>query len=165
MEEQTSKKIEFDITMNAKCLYDYLMYHAYSGAGTLLASCIGAMGIILGLNYGYTIYVILGVVIILYTPFNLRLAAARSMTMNETYKKPLHYVLDEQGITVSQGDVSDTISWDKCTKAASTRRSIILYTGKNNACVFPRVQLEENVAGLIATIASNMEPKKVKIRY
>lgn len=165
MEESLEKEIEFDVQMDAKILYDYLVYHSYSGAFTIMASCIGALGILVGLNMNYPIYILLGVLIIFYTPVNLKFAAARNMTLNETYKKPLHYSVDGQGISVSQGELEETISWDKCTKAVSTRQSILVYTGKKNAFVFPRKQLGDNLSGLIGVLASNMDPKKVRIRF
>lgn len=165
MEETVSKELEFDVKMDAKILYDFLVFHEYSKAVTIMASCIGALAILVGLNYGYVIYIIAGAVIILYTPVNLKFVAARNMLANVAYKKPLHYVVDSEGICVMQDDTEQKITWDKCTKAASTRRSIIVYTGKVNACVFPRTQLGDNLSGLIGVLASNMEPGRVKIRF
>ena len=80
-------------------------------------------------------------------------------------KQPLQYEFSEKGYTVSQGDVRQSVSWEQCTRAVSTSLSIVIYTGKNNASVFPRKQLGGQLTELLAVIAKYMDPKKVKIRY
>ncbi len=49
-------------------------------------------------------------------------------------------------------------------KAVSTSRSIIIYTTRINACVFPRREIKEQEADVIQFICTHMDPKKVKIR-
>ena len=55
--------------------------------------------------------------------------------------------------------------WDAMYKAVSTKNSIILYTTRVNACIFPRKQLGGHTTDVIKMIATHMPPKKVKIRY
>lgn len=168
MEEKPSKEITLSVNMNANVLYDYLVYHAYSTASGILGTCFGALGVLAFLaqpGVDRVMYLILGVVLILYVPVSLKLRSMQLMQFTEAYKKPLDYVLNSEGITVSQGEVSQTIEWDKCVKAVSTRQSIVLYTGKNNASIFPRKQLGDKLPALVAVFAENMDPKKVRIRY
>ena len=169
MEENEIQKKSFstDIEMSTAVLYDYLVHHAYSGTAGILGTCAGALGIMFFIKSGGTayIYLILGLVIIFYLPVKLRLQAAKTMQLNSAYKAPLHYVLDENGITVSQNEETQTIAWDKCIKAVSTKQSIAVYTGKNNASLFPRKQLGDNLPAFVAVLAENMEPGKVRIRY
>ena len=54
--------------------------------------------------------------------------------------------------------------WDDMCKAVSTPKSIIVYTTRVNACIFPRKDLGTDVPKLIEIISVNMDPKKVKIR-
>ncbi len=164
---EIKKQVSFEVNMNSRILYDYLINHAYSGASGIIGSCFGTLGIIVFIRYGSQalIYLILGILLILYLPVSLRLKASQMMNLVESFKKPLGYVLDEKGITVSQGDETQSIEWDKCTKAVSTKVSIVLYTGKNNASIFPRKQLEDKLPALISVIAENMEPSKVKIKF
>ncbi len=103
--------------------------------------------------------------LIFYLPVNLWIQASKMITTNPAYQKPLTYVMNSDGITVTQGEISETASWDKCTKAVSTRQSIVVYTGKKNAFVFPRKQMQDKLTPAIAVIAENMDPKKVKIRF
>ncbi len=168
MEEELSKEITLSVNMNANVLYDYLVYHAYSTSAGILGTCLGALGVLVFLaqpGVDRVMYLILGVILILYMPISLKLRSMQLMQFTEAYKKPLDYVLNSEGITVSQGDVSQTIEWDKCVKAVSTRQSIVLYTGKKNASIFPRRQLGDKLPALVAVFAENMDPKKVRIRY
>ncbi len=162
---ETSRSLSFDISMSSKILYDYMVNHAYSGSSGILGTCFGFLGIIFYAKTGYILYLIIGVVLLFYLPVNLRYRAALQMQNVESFKKPLHYEVDENGITVSQGEVTETVGWEQCTKAVSTKLSIVVYTGKANATIFPRKQLEDKLPVLIATIAENMEPQKVKIRF
>ena len=83
---------------------------------------------------------------------------------NPVFREPLHYVLDENGITISQGDSSTCQAWEDCLKAVSTGRSIIVYTAKNNATIFPKSQMQDKTTDVIEMISTHMPPAKVKIR-
>lgn len=101
---------------------------------------IGALGVIVGISRQYWIYLILGVVILLYLPWTLFIKSKQQVANNPVFQEALHYVLDENGITISQGDSSTCQAWEDCLKAVSTGRSIIVYTAKNNATIFPKVR-------------------------
>ena len=161
------KEIEFEVKMNSSVLFDYLINHAYSGASGILGTCMGTVGILLFVKMGMQaiLYLIFGIIIILYLPITLWLKSKQLMVLNESFKSPLAYTVNADGITVSQGDEKQSIEWDKCIKAVSTKQSIVLYTGKNNASVFPRKQLGEQLPVLISVISAYMDPKKVKIRF
>ena len=50
-------------------------------------------------------------------------------------------------------------------KAVSTGRSVILYTDRIHASIFPRKDLGERQAEVIAAICAHMPAKKVQIRF
>lgn len=165
-----NKNVSFDVNMDKNVLYDYMVHHAYSSAGGVLGTCFGFMGVLMfyrsyQLGEANWLFLIIGLLLIFYMPINLKYKAFAQMKLTEAFQKPLHYELDENGITVSQDDTSETIEWDRCLKAVSTRLSIVVYTGKRNASVFPRKDLGDKLPALVATISQNMNPKKVKIRY
>ena len=85
--------------------------------------------------------------------------------MNPVFKKPITYDISADGISVFQDGESGQVSWDQCTKAVATKQSIIVYTGKLNASIFPRKELGDDLPALMALIGKYMEPKKVKIRF
>lgn len=157
--------VELDVKIGAGDLYDYMLMHTYNGASGLLGSCVGALAVIVGFAKGQPIFWILGIVLLLYLPWTLFLKSRQQALNNPAFQNPLHYKMDEQGITVSQNDVTEHQDWTNMVKAVSTGRSIIVYTSSRNATIFPRKQLGDKETAVIQVICSNMDPKKVKIRH
>ncbi len=162
---EKNKEVTLDVHMNARVLYDYMLNHAYSGASGILGTCFGFLGVVVFARTHHPLYLIMGLLLIFYLPVHLRYRAALQMQATEAFKKPLHYVVNQEGISVSQGEQTERVSWEQCLKAVSTRKSIVVYTGKQNATIFPRADLGEYTGALIAVIVENMDPKQVRIKY
>ena len=120
---------------------------------------------VVALMNGHWIYLICGVILLLYLPFNLKIKSKQQILNNPSFKQALHYKLDDEGITISQGEQSQSQKWSDMYKAISTGKSIIVYTSKVSATIFPRKQLGDDVIKVIEMISTHMPPKKVKIRY
>ena len=146
-------------------MYDYLLYHTYSGMSGIIGTVFGVFLIMAFIATKYPIYLIAGIVVIAYLPASLLLKANQQVSMTPAFKKPLHYHMTDEGISVSQDDSEEQQSWDSCFKAVSTRSSIILYTSRTTASIFPRKDLGEKEEPLIKMISTHMPPKKVKIRF
>ena len=158
-------ELELEIRMNTGVLYDYLLRHVYTSLSGPLGTCLGLAGIAYFAYSRQLPYLVIGILLIVYLPFSLWRRSATLMLTNPAYKEALHYRFSESGFTVSQGEVSGSVNWEQCTKAVSTGKSIIIYTGAKNASIFPRKQIEGGAETLIAVIARHMEPKRIKIRY
>lgn len=156
--------MELDVKIEAKDLYDYMLRHSYNSASGIIGSCFGAMLIVLALMTEQWLYLIFGVIMLLYLPWTLFIRSRQQILSNSGFQKPLHYLLDEQGITISQGEETVQYLWEEMVKAVSTGRSIIVYTSRVNATIFPKKQLEEKLPGVVEFISTHMPPAKVKIR-
>lgn len=157
-------KEEFDIQMNVKSLYSYFLYHNYSKPIGLLGTCVGLLFLLLFTSDRNPMLLAAGLILIAYLPVSLHTQAARQFLNNPVMKEPIHYCLDEEGITVSQNEAVQNIEWSYVTKAVSSPSAIIVYTGKNNACILPKKQLGERLSAIVQMISTHVEPKKVKIR-
>ncbi|MDE6608520.1 MAG: YcxB family protein [Lachnospiraceae bacterium] len=157
-------EIEFDIKINANVLYDYMLHHTYTSASGLLGTGVGALMIVAFSMQHSVIFLIAGIVILAYLPWTLFIKSRQQMLANPAFKESLHYRLDEEGITVSQNETEEKQSWEQMHKAISTGRSIIVYTSRVNASIFPKKDLGENKAKVIEIISTHMPPSKVKIR-
>lgn len=155
--------MEFDVKIKSGDLYDYMMKHTYSSPSGLLGSTVGAIMILVGLAKMYVLFIILGAVLLLYLPYTLFIKSKRQ-SLNPVFQKPLHYVVNDEGITVSQGVVKETVKWESMYKATSTTKSIILYTSKVNAWIFPKRDLNDQTVGMIQMISTHMDASKIKIR-
>ena len=120
--------------------------------------------VIVALAKGQWIFLIGGIALLLYLPWILLIKSRQQALSNPVFQQPLHYVLDEQGITISQGETSTCQAWEDMVKAVSTGRSIIVYTSRVNATIFPKNQMGDKRAAVIEMISTHMPPKKVKIR-
>lgn len=158
-------ELEFDVKVTSSELYDYLLYHTYTGLSGMLGTLVGVFLVIAFVATRYFIYLIAGIVLIAYMPCSLFLRAKQQAVNNPAFREPLHYKMTEEGISVSQGESEETQSWDSCVKAVSTARSIILYTSRTTASIFPKRDLEGKKEALIRMISTHMPPKKVKIRF
>lgn len=156
--------VEIDVKIGAGDLYDYLLMHTYNSMSGLLGSLVGALLVILALYTGQWLFLIGGIVLLVYLPWTLFLKSRQQALTNPVFKESLHYVLDEKGLTVSQKEATSSIAWENMVKAVSTSRSIILYTSRVNATIFPRRQMGDKTAAVIEVISIHMPPKKVKIR-
>ena len=157
-------EIEFDVNVTAGDLYDYMLSYAYSSASGVMGSAVGAVMVIFALSTRQWIFMIGGVVLLAYLPWTYFIKSRQQALNNPAFKQPLHYVLDEKGLTVSQGEESGTVVWEDMVKAVSTSRSIILYTSRVNATIIPKRQMGDKKAAVIEMISVHMPPKKVKIR-
>ncbi|MBO5031227.1 MAG: YcxB family protein [Lachnospiraceae bacterium] len=158
-------ELEFDVKVTSGALYDYLLYHTYTSFSGMLGTLAGVFLLIAFVSTRYVIYLIAGVVLIAYLPCSLFLKAKQQAVNNAAFKHPLHYKMTDEGISVSQGESEEKQSWDSCVKAVSTGKSIILYTSRATASVFPKKDLGDKKEALIQMISTHMPPKKVKIRF
>lgn len=156
--------VELDVKIEAGDLYDYMLMHTYSSASGVLGSTVGALLILLAIGTQRWAFIVLGIILLLYLPWTLFIKSRRQVLTNPSFQKPLHYVLDDAGITISQGEDSVQYPWEELYKAVSTGRSIIVYTSRVNATIFPKKQMEDKRAGVIEMISTHMSPNKVKIR-
>lgn len=156
--------MEFDIKIEHGDLYDYLLRHSYYSPAGILGSCFGALFIVFAVMTKQWIYILFGAILLFYLPCNLFAKSKLQVLNNPSFRKPLHYKLDDQGITISQGEDSVQYLWEELYKAVSTGRSIIVYTSAVNATIFPKRQLGDNITDVIRMISTHMPPKKVKIR-
>lgn len=157
-------EVEFDVKMNAGILYDYMLHHTYTSVSGIVGTILGLLLLVLFFGGAGVLYLIFGVVVVCYLPWTLFLRSKTQMLNTPAFRETLHYRMTDAGLQVSQKDSLEMQEWDRMYKAVSTGRSIILYTSPVNASIFPRKQLGEQAADVIAMISTHMPPKKIKIR-
>lgn len=156
--------LNLTVKIEAGDLYDYLLMHSYNSPAGIVGSTFGALLILFALGTRQWIFIVLGVVMLLYLPWTLFIKSRQQILKNPGFQEPLHYTLNEEGLTISQGEEEAMMAWGDMHKAVSTGRSIILYTSRTNATLFPKRQLGDQKAAVIEMISTHMPPAKVKIR-
>ncbi|MBQ6320155.1 MAG: YcxB family protein [Lachnospiraceae bacterium] len=155
---------EFDVKMTTGKMYDYMLRHTFTSFAGIVGELLGIVLVAGAFVYKQWIYIIFGMICILYQPVALYFRAKRQVTGNEVFKDPLHYIVNDNGITVRSGDNTDSLTWDKIYKVVSTSRSVIVYTGRVNACIFPKEDMGPVKDTVIQIISTHLDPKQVNIR-
>ena len=158
-------RCEFDVKMTTSALYDYNMHHAYTSASGLLGTLVGVL-LLIGFagNTDYPALLVAGLIILFYMSVTLYTRAKKQILLNPAFKKAIHYVMDDNGVTVSDGENEMTVEWSDMFRAYSTNQSIILATSRINAWIFPKKDLKEDRYALIEMISTHMSPDKVRIK-
>lgn len=133
-------RYEFDFQMDENTLGDFYKSH---NTGGFLWPMIGVFAIGLAIISGGTtpisyrlLYILFGLLFIFYIPFDLKRKAKKQVKTNPYYAQPIHYILDEEGVTTIQGENEAKVTWDKFSKVKLTKKSMFLYMRNKNACVF-----------------------------
>ncbi len=157
-------ELEFDVKVNTSVLYDYMLQHNFTSFSGIFGSVVGALFIVAyGINSNWYL-LIAGLIILIYMPWTLFLRAKKQALTNPVFKKPLHYKMTDDGVTVSQDEFTEFKEWDAVVKANATNRSLFLYTSKVNAWIFPKKDLGDKKDSVIEMISTHVSPDKVKIK-
>lgn len=156
--------IEFDVRINSGDLYDYMLRHTYNHFSGIFGSLVGALMVVCGIYMQAWLMVIAGVILLAYLPWTLFIKSKQQLLANPAFKEPLHYLLDDEGIHVSQGETVEMQTWENIVKAVSTSRSLIVYTSRVNACIFPKRELGDKKELVIQVLSTHLPANKVKIK-
>ncbi len=157
-------RAEFDVSMTTGKMYDYMLRHTFTSFAGIVGEILGIVLIVGFFMYHQWIYLLCGVICVFYQPVALWFHAKGQVEKNEVFAAPLHYVVDDSGITVKSGENTDSMPWEKMYRAVSTSRSVILYTNRVNACIFPKEDMGEARETVCRLIHAHMDAKQVNIR-
>lgn len=143
-------EVKFSVQVTVKDMFAFLMHHSYRGM-SLVADAIvtfGAIGLLIaGFGKGDVVKTVaLIFVALLFTvvhPLQLYNRARKQVTKNEVFKKPLDYVLTDEGITMSQGEEAQSFTWGDVYQIREYKSQILVYTGRVYACIWPKRELAE----------------------
>jgi hypothetical protein len=155
--------MEFDVKMTTGLLYDYLLRQAFTSLSGWLTLALSAMMIGLYFANSNLIFLFVGLLGIFYMPVYLYGRAKLQMQINKSFKGVLHYRVDHRGIEISQAGEAVRVEWEQLYKAVATSRSILVFTSRHNAWIFPYKDLGEHRKRLVELLQTHMGGK-AKIR-
>ncbi len=157
-------KIEFDVKMTKDIMYDYMMYHTMTLPQFYLALAVGLMSCAVFFVNHSALYLIIGIVVIVYLPVERYLQAASQVSSNPVFKEALHYTLTDEGMAIDvMGEHMDA-EWDKVVKVRNTKKSIFLFTNGMSASIFPKESLGEDYDRAVSLIREHVPKERVRIR-
>lgn len=163
-------KTEFEIKMTTGSMYRFLVYHAYHSFAGIFSIVAGA-GLI-GFYFANLqssvsnvwIYLLFGLLFLLYEPWTLYTGSVKQVKLNPVYRKPLHYSISEEGIAVQQGDETGQVKWEDVRLVRETSQSILVYTGKKNACIWIKEQLGQKETLVREILKAYVLSDKLKLK-
>ena len=163
-------KATFDVKMNQKVMYNFLMHHTYTSFSGFFSTAVGiGILVLFFVTLGSEdpsksmVYGIFGVLFLVYLPGSLFMKAAQQVKLNPVYRKPLTYSLDENGITSQQEEQKAEVKWEDIMKVRETRLSLLVYTGKAYCFVLPKEAMGDQSTTVKTLIRENVTPGKVKL--
>lgn len=168
-----SMKVEFDVTVTQKDLLDYKLYHKYHAFSGICEIVLGVIMLVLGIyslinldkmNLTFALLAVLfGVVFLVGMPIQLYLHSKTGIK-KEGFSKPLHYVLDEKCVTVSNGNESATVMWEDVFRVKSSKRSLFLYFTPTRANIVPKSEIMNQMDEVKEVIIAGIGKYKASIK-
>ena len=161
---------EFEVTVTQQDMFQFNIYHAYHGVQGILATMVGIWVLITaGITFGkvspmYTVlYLILGIVFLVYVPANLYLRSKHQIKSSETLQHALHYKIDEAGVHVSQGEQTADLEWKQIYKMVSNKNQLLIYSSRVNAYIIPKEAVKEQYQTIVGLAVNHLEGFRLKL--
>lgn len=164
------EKIEFDTKVNSKDLLDFKFYHYYHSTSGIFGTIFGIIALVICIvsagktNISYTLMMgLFAVMFTIYPPISM-LLKSRQQAKKGVFDKPVHYLVTEEGITLSQDEITEQITWDEIYKIKFSGKSLILYISALRANVLPLRDLGENAKAFTKLAKQKLKPFQVKVK-
>ena len=162
--EEMENTLQFKVKIGVKDLFRFLMEYNYTSIG-------GAFGLVISfacfgmLAYSFSdnsaqvnlLLLVVGLLFTVIQPLMLLKKAAVQVVKNPVFRDQLEYEVSEDGITVRQGDVEQQILWDGIFKICESKKQILVYTSRVNACIWPKEQLVGSLEQVKSILAKNVD--------
>lgn len=149
------------VNMTYKALYSYILntnVRSIPGWIGIFISLASLVALIIGWDTYATnrkvAYIILALAFTVINPLLLAFKAFKQYKLNPAYKKPLTYEFTDEGITISQGETTQNITWANICRIMKTSSMVAIYTNKIYAFVIPLSELGEDKSKILAKVVS-----------
>ena len=164
-------KLEFDVKVTEKDLYSFNIEQAYKGSqgviSLLFAVLLAAAAVLKRTKRQYreyvVLYIIVGILVLLYVPFSLKGRVKMIMKTNEVFSKPLHFEIDEKNIKVKAGARRwRSFRWSRCTDSWQMIRGYFIFSNRKNAYILSKEQLGDSYEPLKELAGSTLEKYRLE---
>ena len=147
------------IKMTFRALYSYVMNTNYRSIAGLLGMLL-SIGSIVILVIGWNglllrqkiIFMIISLAFTVINPVMLAVKTASQLKKSPSYKKPLNYTFGDDGILVSQEEMSQKIKWENIYRIMLTSSMVAIYTSPVMAYVIPLSELGKDKGKILSAV-------------
>lgn len=163
---------KLNVQLTREHLFDFLLYHTFSKASGFLVNMLGMCLIVLGAVMQFVgriefvqfvLYVIVGVVVLAYTPVQLKFRAKKQMEVNPEYRDPREYTFSDEGICVAQNGEEKTYDWSKIQRTVTTPKTIGIYYGKDLAFIIPKEAFGDRFVPVMQMVVQHIGLNNVRL--
>lgn len=101
--------------------------------------------------------ILLGALYTVFNPIILWRNSRRQYRKNPVYQNEITYEFDDNGVTVSQGDVVTSKEWPMFWKAVDFGSIVVLYLAVNNGIIIPKEDIGDNYDAFCDMVSSHMK--------
>lgn len=166
-----NQEAKFQILMNVKDMYRFLMRHAYIGISGVINLIISGGAFVLYLmgaggnsKVSNGILLIVAALFTIINPIYLYYKAAKQVKLTPMFLKPLDYKINDPGVFVSQGEEKLSIEWEQIRKVIETKKDFYIYLSPTRAYILPKEQYEDKVEVVKDLIRKHVADKHCKLR-
>ena len=142
------KEVKFSVQIKVQDMFSFLLHHSYRGLPLIIDAVITVGALVMLImgwgkgDIGKTVALIfLALLFTVIHPLQLYNRARKQVKKNEVFAKPLDYVVTDEGITMSQGEESQSFTWEDVFQVKEYKSQILVYTGRVYACIWPKREL------------------------
>ena len=162
--------ILFSVKVDFNSLYSYILNTYYRCMTGYIGIGISTAAIML-LVFGWgnmsvknrIVYLIVASAFYILNPFILFIKTLRQYKFNKTYREFFNYSINNESITISQGDNTQEIEWSKITKLMMTGKMIAVYTSNYHAFIIPLKEIKDKKPAILIRIVQFSDKKYLKI--
>lgn len=163
--------MEFDVTLTEQDMVRFNIYHTYSKFQSWFAMIVAVFAFFVAVwSYGRVsttltvIYFLVGGFVLVYIPGNTLLSAKHRIRLMPELLEPLHYRIDDTGVTVSKNEESATLPWEQTFRFVAVKTAFYIYSNRIHAYVIPKTALSAEEESQLKDLAKrHMEPRRVKL--
>lgn len=163
--------VKFDVNLKWQDVFRFNLYQTYTGMQGILGIALPILIFVLaGMAYSKnaffsgTLYILGGLLVLLYLPFTLFIRAKTTMKKNEVLANTLHFDVNETAIQVSQGEENGELPWDQVYKLVSVNRLILIYSSRINAYIIPEEALGDQYEDFRKLAAGKLPAYRMKLK-
>ena len=158
------KTYKFSTQLTVMDMFRFQMRHTYICVSGFIAVLVSLLClVILWLNHDDYVFTTNGLLVFggaLFTviqPFMLLKRSFKIIALTPTFKEPLNYELDEEGVHVSQNGETADFNWDMVVKVIETKTTLCIYSSPKNAFILPVKQLGEEYGQIKEFVKENVK--------
>lgn len=163
------KTIEFDSQVTKKDLIDFKLYHNFHSFNGWFGVVAGIVFLVFGIisigntTITYTLMLFLFAVMFGIYPIINMMLAARKQSKLEIFTKPMHYIVSTDKITLSQGELTEDLSWDNIYKIKFSGRNLLVYINASRANILTLETMGTNALNFVDIAKEKLKPFQVKV--